>query len=316
MAGGGRHEASTFGPYGDDGVQPGARVMTEADEAPDLVTEPGRASARAQQRAGVEIRLLTALPEMESVYELFDRIWQPGKAAVPVTVEQMRAMTHAGNYLSGAFDGGHLVGACLGFFAAPPGEVLHSHVAGVDPAVQGRGVGFALKVHQRAWALGAGLRTVTWTFDPLIRRNAYFNLVKLGATARTYLANFYGTMTDAVNAGQDSDRLLLEWEPAAPAVARACAGEPVALGPERIREARTVLSEADSGDPVAEVVPATDPVVLVQVPADIVEMRRRDPEAGRRWRTAVRETLGGLLDDGGVVIGMTGSGAYVVESAS
>jgi predicted GNAT superfamily acetyltransferase len=31
---------------------------------------------------------------------------------------------------------------------------------------------------------------VTWTFGPLVRRNAYFNLVKLGATAVAFHKDF------------------------------------------------------------------------------------------------------------------------------
>lgn len=303
--------------------------MTDAtDDVPSgSLGDAVAASERAQRGSGIEIRMLEALPELEAVYALFDRIWQPAKTNVPVTVEQLRAMTHAGNYLAGAYDDRRLVGACLGFFAAPPGSVLHSHVAGVDPAVQSRGVGFALKVHQRAWALDHGLSTVTWTFDPLVRRNAYFNLAKLGAMARTYLVDFYGDMADAINAGQGSDRLLIEWDLASPAVARACRGEAIGPDPHRIEKARLVVAESEAGEPILEEPILEEPildepsversgadrVVLIQAPSDIEALRQRDPEAGRRWRGAVRDALGGRLDAGGIATGLTTSGAYVVE---
>ena len=45
-------------------------------------------------------------------------------------------------------------------------------------------------------------------FDPLVRRNARLNLVRLGADVTDYLPDFYGAMDDAVNAGDRSDRLL------------------------------------------------------------------------------------------------------------
>ena len=77
-----------------------------------------------------------------------------------------------------------MVGAALGFLGSDDrGTYLHSYIAGVKEALRGGNVGFALKQHQRAWTLEHGLTRVTWTFDPLVRRNAYFNLVKLGATA-------------------------------------------------------------------------------------------------------------------------------------
>ena len=71
-----------------------------------------------------------------------------------------------------------MVGASAGFFTAPPDAVLHSHITGVAPG-QHRGIGFPLKVHQQAWALACGVPEVVWTFDPLVARNAWFNLAKL-----------------------------------------------------------------------------------------------------------------------------------------
>ena len=80
----------------------------------------------------------------------------------------------------------------------------------------GRSVGFALKVHQRAWALQHDATEIAWTYDPLIRRNAYFNLVKLGAWPAEYLPNFYGGMHDQINGGGDTDRVLVTLGPARP----------------------------------------------------------------------------------------------------
>src|SRR5215213_7578305 len=153
-------------------------------------------------------------------------------AAADVVIHELRsprelAVAHAGNYVAGAFSGTRLVGASAGFFTAPPDPELHSHITGVAPGGQHHGIGFALKVHQRAWALARGVRVVAWTFDPLVARNAWFNLAKLGARPTAYLEDFYGPMTDAINAGMASDRLLLAWALADPAVAGACAGRPL-----------------------------------------------------------------------------------------
>ena len=193
-------------------------MPTEPKELLQSALEDAR---RAAERSGIDVRLIGSLAEINAVSSLFDRIWQPEKNNPPVTIDQLRALTYAGNYLAGAFDHGSLVGACVGFFAAPAGVSMHSHVTGVAANVRGRSVGFALKLHQRAWALGQGLTEVTWTFDPLVRRNAYFNLVKLGAKAREYLIDFYGDMDDAINVGQGSDRLLVGWDLASDAVVNA-----------------------------------------------------------------------------------------------
>ncbi|MEV7013173.1 hypothetical protein AB0N02_42270, partial [Streptosporangium sp. NPDC051022] len=137
-----------------------------------------RDAERVAGAAGVRIAELSGIGDFEGVRRLFDDIWQSDPGNAPISVELMRALSHAGNYVAGAYDGERLVGASVAFLAAPVGRALHSHVTG---AAAGRGAGLALKLHQRAWALERGLDRITWTYDPLVRRNAHFNLVKLGA---------------------------------------------------------------------------------------------------------------------------------------
>lgn len=247
---------------------------------------------------------MVALPELEQTQSLYRRIW--GES--PVNLEQLRAMTHAGNYAAGAYRGEELVGACVGFFAAPLGEAMHSHVAGVDD--RGHGVGYALKLHQRAWALAQGLREITWTYDPLVRRNAHFNLVKLGARPREYLVDFYGELADAVNAGQGSDRLLVAWDLTGPEAAAASEGR---RGEPAADRAPAALAVSAQGAPA----PARTKsgTVLVAVPEDIEQLRRDDPALARQWRHAVRDVLGGLMAGGARVVGLA-PGGYVVEQWS
>ncbi|HSA53760.1 MAG TPA: GNAT family N-acetyltransferase, partial [Yinghuangia sp.] len=154
------------------------------------------------------IRELHELHEFADVYALFDRVWQPEPGEAPVIVEQMHALAHTGNYVVGAYQNGRMVGASVAFLGMPIGEVLHSHVTATDVR---RGVGFALKRHQREWALARGLSRITWTYDPLVRRNTYFNIAKLGARPEGYRVNFYGKIDDVINGGDETDRLLMDW---------------------------------------------------------------------------------------------------------
>src|SRR5262249_13389067 len=181
---------------------------------------------------------------------------------------------------------------------------------GVSDRALGRSVGFALKLHQRAWALQQGMSVIEWTFDPLVRRNAYFNLVKLGAQPVEYLPNFYGGMNDTINGADDSDRLLVDWEPAAPAVEAAGLGKmsPRDAQAERAAGAVVALDRSDGGRPVRVPDPAAGPVVLVAVPPDIETLRTRDPEGAGEWRVAVRETLGSMMDTGARVTGFDRTG--------
>jgi predicted GNAT superfamily acetyltransferase len=225
----------------------------------------------------------------------------------------MRALSKAGNYVAGAYRGDDLVGASVAFFGPPAGAAMHSHIAAVAPGLRGRSVGFAVKQHQRAWALHRGVRRISWTFDPLVRRNAYFNLGKLGAVATEYLPNFYGQMADEVNAGDESDRLVVDWALTSGTVLRAARGEPpvVEFDELRGRGAVTGLSADERGAPVVGTTDA--PLVLVGVPPDVESLRRTDRETARQWRYALRAVLGGLLDAGGRVTGFVRDGWYVVE---
>jgi predicted GNAT superfamily acetyltransferase len=287
-----------------------------ATERKDLLQSAVDVAQRAAERSGVDVRLIGTLAEIHAVHSLFDRIWQPEKNNPPVTVDQLRAMTYAGNYLAGAFDRGSLIGACVGFFAAPPGASMHSHVAGVAAEVRGRNVGFALKLHQRAWALGQGLTEVTWTFDPVVRRNAYFNLAKLGAIPHDYLVDFYGDMDDGINIGQGSDRLLVGWDLGSDAVVDACAGRSVGPDDSLAAAAPFALREV-SGEPVVgdDPGPPDVPTIRVEIPADVEKLRHVDPAVARRWRLAVRDVLGGLVAAGAQVTGFSRSGWYAVERA-
>ncbi|WNV85747.1 GNAT family N-acetyltransferase [Umezawaea sp. Da 62-37] len=270
------------------------------------------AAAAAARAAGVSVRDLAHLDELNQVVGLFATIW--GRAAnPPVTIELLRAFTKAGNYVAGAFEDDRLVGACVGFVHAPAGDALHSHIAGVSASAAGRSVGFALKLHQRAWALERDLSEIAWTFDPLVARNAYFNLVKLGARPAEYLTNFYGPMIDAINGDQDSDRLLVLWRLRDPVVVRASTGDTAgAVAADELAAGAVVaLGVGEDGGPVPG---ALDGVTsLVAVPRDVEGLRGADPVLAGRWRLAVRDALIGLVERGGRIDGFDRAGWYVVR---
>lgn len=293
-------------------------------------TGAGEAAAWAAKAARVVVRPLESLAELGAAIAVFDEIWEPGDGNSSIGVDTLRAMTKAGNYASGAYDvaTGALLGACVGFFGPPSHAELHSHIAGVVPAGLRRGVGFALKLHQRAWCLRQGVGVVTWTYDPLIRRNAYFNLVKLGARPAEYLRNFYGAMDDAINTGTETDRMLVRWDLRSAAASEACAGRPrpASFEVERARGGVVALSASADGHPVPGPAAAQLPDAelpdaggcgprrfLVGVPADIEALRLADPGLAATWRAALRDALAPLMAGGGRVTGFDRSGWYVVS---
>jgi predicted GNAT superfamily acetyltransferase len=286
----------------------------------DVLAEADEAAERAAKAACVVVRELESLAELEAMAALFDEIWAPDPGNPSIRVDLLRALTKAGNYASGAYDAesGALLGACVGFFGPPSDAELHSHIAGVRPAGLGRAVGFALKVHQRAWCLRRDVRVIAWTYDPLIRRNAYFNLVKLGARPVEYLRNFYGEMEDVINGGTETDRMLVHWDLRSAAAGEASAGRPrpASFAGERARGAVVALSAGEDGWP-ADRLPVAGGSgshrFLVGVPADVEAMRRSDPARAAAWRAALRDVLSPLLAGGARVTGFDRGGWYVVS---
>ena len=124
------------------------------------------------------------------------------------------ALADAGTCRTAAFDGDETIGYVLGWVGVDPEDGLHthSHMLAALPDRRHRGVGYALKLAQRAGAR-PGDRRGPVDLDPLIARNGYFNLHKLGAVADRFDRNHYGAMVDEVNAGERSDRFTDPMEP-------------------------------------------------------------------------------------------------------
>jgi predicted GNAT superfamily acetyltransferase len=278
-----------------------------------------------QSGTAVAVRSLHRIEELAEAEALFAATW-PGQP--PATAALLRAIEHAGGYVAAAFRiaarsagrSGEMVGAAAGFLAAHPGPALHSHVAAVVPAARGMGVGYALKTHQRSWAIEHGLTAVTWTFDPLVRRNAWFNISKLGAGIAEYLVDFYGPMDDGINDGDASDRLLAVWPVARPSRAdhaihvdqvSASSLDRHGLHDHEGKGVAVALEEVD-GRPVVRGVPDAARLVAVATPPDVESLRRTDRHVAHAWRVAVRDQLAPRLADGRVV-GFSRAGSYLIR---
>ena len=253
-----------------------------------VVAQAAKDAEHAASAVGVSIRELTGIGEQAAAIRLLAEIWKRAPENPPVPPELLRAMSKAGNYIGGAFSDDDLIGVAIAFHANPERHALHSHIAGISATHAGRSVGFALKQHQRAWALAHGIDIIEWTFDPLVARNAYFNIAKLGARPEEYLANFYGEIADGVNVDDETDRILVSW--------RLRSDEAIA-GASRQRSQAARMP----GD------------VTVAVPADIEQVRREDRTAAQQWRRSVRDQLTGLLDAGGQIVGFDRTDGYVVR---
>jgi predicted GNAT superfamily acetyltransferase len=241
----------------------------------------------AARAAAVELRPLTSLADADAIVEVLVATWGDHQV---VPREMIRAFVESGNAPYGAVAGDRLIGYVLGWVGIDPveGPHVHSHMLAALPARRHAGVGYALKLAQRAQALEADVHLVRWTFDPLVARNAYFNLHKLGAVVDRFERDFYGEMTDAVNRGDRSDRFVVRWDldrPPGVRMREASEGEPA------------LLLRSSGGRPVAsETAPAGR--AILEVPAEYGEVRERSPEIAAAWRDAVAEVAERCLSAG------------------
>ena len=243
----------------------------------------------------------------QRVADVLNSIWErPGTEMIDASI--LVAFAHAGNLVTAAVKDGKLIGAAAGF-CGPLGMPFHSHVVGFLPEAVGNGAGRAMKLYQRAWCLERGIDTMTWTYDPLVSRNGYFNIRRLGATVVRYYPDFYGVMTDLINAGQHSDRMLVRWDLARIPPSRESPGAALPLG-----HAQQAIADRD-GSPTVYVPPADmSAPVLVAVPLDIESMRRIHPPLAGEWRLQTRAALTDLLSSGWAVTDFTRSGQYVLRN--
>jgi predicted GNAT superfamily acetyltransferase len=270
----------------------------------------------------VSVRTVHDLEDLDAVRALCDAVWPSPTESTQVTLNLLRAIEHAGGHVGAAYDEhGSLVGATVALLgrhrdlgSAGWAVHLHSHMAAVAPQARDRHVGSSLKQHQRAWSLANDVAEIWWTFDPLVRRNLRFNLLRLGADITDYLPDFYGSMDDTVNAGDRSDRLLVRWRLESPRAQEAAAG---LLTPDSTEALRAMGAEdalyIRRGLPeVVDPAPPRDAVLLVPLPPDITVLRALDAELGLRWRLTVRTVLQPALAAGRPVQGITQDGHYVL----
>jgi predicted GNAT superfamily acetyltransferase len=211
-------------------------------------------------RDAIEVRHCSGLAEYGECVRI-QRITWGDDLIVPSGLSRIAQRT--GGQVLGAFDGDRMVGFTLAFAGMRSGEpFLHSHQTAVLPEYRDSGVGRRLKLFQRQDALKRGIKLVEWTFDPLELKNAYFNLVRLGAVARVLIPNCYGITGSALHAGLPTDRLVAEWW----------------LDSVRVK---SILADI--------ALPSGGSALRIPLPSNINEIKSADPADGARIQTVARE---------------------------
>lgn len=257
----------------------------------------------------MSIRMLSGVAEQNLARSIFDEVW-PTDEGTQITANLLQALVHNGTYISGAFVGEEIVAAAFAF----PGRDsrghfhLHSHMAAVKEEYRNQNIGSQIKWHQRAWAMENGYETITWTFDPLVRRNAKVNLVKLGVQVFEYFPDFYGDLPDALNAGDPTDRAIAHWKLNSARVSDALNRKLIFTN----NHLPVALANIH-GSPVAHQLNEGASSILCYIPEDIIELRTSNPALALQWRLALRKELQPRLESGWTISGFTEDGAYIVS---
>lgn len=241
----------------------------------------------------ISIFPVTKIEECRIIEQLQLQIW--GGNGIEVTPDHLllTMAKEGGVVLLATTETGQPVGFGYGFLATTEsgGLKLASHQVGVLPAYQDTGLGFELKLAQREVALARRLDLITWTFDPLQSRNARLNLRKLGAVSNTYFRNLYGQMRDELNQGLPTDRFRVDWWLTSTHVIARLAGRSPELWLPAVE--CPLLNPATMLDnglavPAATFDLPTGKFCLVEIPADLTQLKTQAPELALQWRLQTR----------------------------
>jgi predicted GNAT superfamily acetyltransferase len=285
------------------------------------------------------LRVLETPEEMQAVEAVQRQVW-PGSETDVVPAHMLLAAVHNGGLIIGAYPPqgqvefsetaatGPVEAELIGFVYGFPGihqtnngmRLKHvSHMLGVLPAYRDQGVGFALKRAQWQMVRHQTLDVITWTYDPLLSRNAFLNISRLGGICSSYHLNVYGDMRDGTNAGLPSDRFRVDWWVNTNRVALRLSSRPrlqldlahfLAAGAEILNP--TEVDEQGFPHPVAvhldrlpELMAAgeagRDAILLVEIPANFMEIKAVNPGLAYAWRMHTREAFQRLFAAGYLV---------------
>jgi predicted GNAT superfamily acetyltransferase len=262
----------------------------------------------------VHIRPLTSVEDGRACVELQRHVWGWDQAdVVPATL--LHVVEYVGGLAAGAFDQhGTLLGFVFGISGVRDGQLAHwSHMLGVRESARNIGVGRMLKEYQRTTLAALGITKIYWSFDPLMAKNAYFNINRLGATVVEYVPDMYGTTDSPLHYGLATDRLVVCLEttgrPTVPTLVPARDRLPILTAFPRLSDITVSIGDRNPER------------ALIEIPADVLEVIDRSPATAQTWRLAVRDHFQWALSRGYLIAGVqtdtaTGRIFYLVSRAS
>lgn len=248
------------------------------------------------QTDSIEIRTLRSNDDCQAAADFQREIWGVDYVdIVPATL--LHVVDYVGGLAAGAFDtSGDLLGFVFGMNGVRDGDLVHwSHMLGVRESARNSGLGRMLKEYQRTTLLGIGVKRIYWTFDPLMSKNAYFNINRLGAEIVEYVPDMYGRTSSPLHMGLPTDRLIACLPTSPREVARrldVAPSTPVLTAFPKLED--HTVSVRDHAPETA----------LIEIPADILHVLATSPTSAQTWRLAVRDHFQWALSHGYAVTGV------------
>ncbi len=259
----------------------------------------------------IETRVLNTYTDMKLVQKLEKDVWN----MEPIPLHQTITASQNGGLLLGAFLNEEMIGFSYSFPGFCKGQsYLCSHMLGIHPSHQEKGVGARLKQAQKELAREMGYDLITWTYDPLETRNAYLNLSKLHAICSTYVENCYGEMEDNLNRGLPSDRFKVEWWIDSSHVSK--------QHKDSINQAQHIFQWETTKNHLPKLmnieqslhnIAVMDKPLLVPVPANFQQVKSKDNALAIDWRFKTREIFQTLFSQQYVAVSLIKNGDELVH---
>ena len=244
----------------------------------------------------ITLKQLKTLEDLNPCEDLQGAVWKFNKSDI-IPPRFMRVLCKHGGFAMGAFDGDKMIGFVFGVPAIHYGQPSqHSHMLAVLPEYRNHNVGYQLKMAQREEALNRNIDLITWAFDPLQSKNAHLNINKLGVIACSYDINLYGeTSSSKLHSGLGTDRLLAEWwlvsDKVKTIIDRDAHDAEKKLPAKGLNINETRHDEHGFLIPVDPDLALSDEVLLLEIPADIDEMKIANIDAAHRWRELIQKAF-------------------------
>ncbi len=273
------------------------------------------------------LRLLNDPNEFFAIEELQRLVW-PGNETEVIPAHLLISAVKHGGICIGAYLGKDQEKEreqCVGFvfglpaiYHTPDGPRLmhYSHMLGVHPDHRGKGLAFLLKRAQWQMVRKQGVDRITWTYDPLLSRNAHLNISKLGAVCNTYHVDYYGSLRDGLNAGTPTDRFEVDWWVHSQRVNRRLSRQvrqPLDLAHYLAAEAEIINPSGLRADGLPYPGEIRFPfdihassleggdypgILLVEIPSDYTQIKQVDLNLALEWRWHCRKIFPVLFDHG------------------